>query len=227
MSMIIEVEEMGQAPTPGAGFTPAVRTPAEVAAPRLLPEDGLAALVKRGRAGELDAQSELVRRYRPRLMGFVRARIRDREAVEDIVQAISAKLVRRLPALRDSAVFEPWLFTLARNTILDHLRRSRCRPVLIGSEAALEEMCDPNADDRSREILEFLDDAVRDMSTVNRRILQEIISGASYRQIARAERISLPALKVRLYRLRLELRARRADARNLPGPSNPQRCSIR
>lgn len=225
--MIIEVEEMGQAPTPGVGEMPTGRTVAEAPAPRLASADDFAALVMRARAGELGAQSELVRRYRPRLMGFVRARIRDRDAVEDIVQAISAKLVRRLPGLRESAVFEPWLFTLARNTILDHLRRSRCRPVLVGSEAALEEVCDPNGDERRREILEFLDEAVRDMSAVNRRILQQIINGASYRQIARVEHLTLSALKVRLYRMRHELRARRLDGWKRPdGSVRPYRTNL-
>lgn len=224
MSMIIEVEESGRAANPGAGLG---RTAVDLTPASHSPGEEVAHLVGRGRNGELSALEELVRRYRPRLVGFVRARIRDREAVEDVVQAISAKLVRRLPGLRDAAVFEPWLFTLARNTILDHLRRSRCRPVLIGSEAVIEEVCDPSAGDRTREILEFVEDAGRNMSAINRRILQQIIVGASYRQIARGERISLPALKVRLYRLRHELRARRMEAWDVPGRSADRGGALR
>lgn len=186
----------------------------------------LVALVDRARIGDLAAQSELIRRYRHRLAGFVWPMVRDREAVKDIVQATSLKLVRRLAGLRNPEVFEAWLFTLARNTVLDHLRRDRCRPVFVLQDPSEHEVRDPAAEDRSREIMEALDNALRHAHASDRRILQQVIVGAKYGQIAAAEGISMAALKVRLHRLRQGLRAgargticelipRRADSREV------------
>lgn len=171
-------------------------------------EAELTGLVVRARAGDLSAQSELIVRYRARLAGFVRTMVRDREAGKDILQSISLKLVRRIPGLREPAVFEPWLFTLARNTALDHLRRARCRPESPGRNLSGLDVQDASVGDRSHEILEAVEDALRGSSDTNRRILQQIISGATYRQVATAEGISISALKVRLHRLRQELRQR-------------------
>jgi RNA polymerase sigma-70 factor (ECF subfamily) len=202
--MIIDLDDYFPAP---AGAVVAVGSEAH-ASPRGLADKDMAALLLAARTGDLEAQSELIRRYRPRLAGFVRARIRDRHAAEDVVQAISAKLVHRLPGLRALEVFESWLFTLARNTVHDHFRRVRRRPVLIGGETALEQACDPAVGDRSREILEALEEVRPELSLLQQRLLGQVLGGASYQQIARAERLSLSAVKVKVYRLRQKLKAR-------------------
>jgi RNA polymerase sigma-70 factor (ECF subfamily) len=212
VNMAINVYELGPPPANppvdavGLCSGPPVPRPREPALEAGPDGSDLVGLVLRARAGDLSAQSNLIQLYRPRLAGFVRLIIRDRETVKDIVQAISAKLVRRLPGLRDPIVFESWLFTLARNTALDHLRSSRRRPVLVEHETALHEARDPIANDGSREILEAVESALRGTSSLNRRILRQIIAGASYRQVATAEGISISALKVRLHRVRQELR---------------------
>ena len=185
------------------------RPPDAPAAPASGPADPrLIDLVTRARAGNLAAQSELIAVYRRRVTGFVWPMVRDRETVQDLVQAISIKVVRRLPALRDPKVFEWWLFTLARNATLDHLRRARRRPILFVPDHALHDVRDPANDDRSAEIRELLDKVLRTTSPSNRRILEKIIIGTSYRQIAGAERISIGTLKARLHRLRQEIRRR-------------------
>src|SRR5260221_8521604 len=85
-------------------------------------------LVCRANAGESSAQAELVRRYTRRVAGFVRAIIRQPDAIEDVTQMVFIKMFRRLGRLRDPAVFESWLFTLARNTGLDFIRPRPCPP---------------------------------------------------------------------------------------------------
>ncbi len=186
------------------GAAPPPPSADQSAGPRTDPE--LLALVVRARDGELAAQAELIRRYRRRLSGFVWPMVRDREAVEDVLQSVCLKFVRRLPGLRDAAVFEWWLFTLARNTALDHLRRRRRNVVVWAPDEVLHAFRDPAAEDRSREIRETLERVLRHTSPSKRRILEKVIVGASYEQIARAERISLGAVKARLHRLREEIR---------------------
>lgn len=163
-------------------------------------------LVLRARAGNVEAQSELIRRYEPRLAGFLRPMVSDRETVKDLLQVIFLKFVTQLASLRNPRVFEPWLFTLARNAVRDHLRHCRCRPVFIPDDAQIFGLCDASCEDRSRDILEALDYAFRRMRAVDRRILREIMKGTAYQRVADQEGVSLAAFKVRLHRLRLELR---------------------
>ncbi|MBI4622479.1 MAG: hypothetical protein HY736_04555 [Verrucomicrobia bacterium] len=87
----------------------------------------LLAIVLRAQSGDLNAQSELVRRYTARVSGFVRPIISQPSAVEDVAQMVFIKMVRRLGLLRDPMTFESWLFTLARNAALDYIRRAAAK----------------------------------------------------------------------------------------------------
>ena len=141
----------------------------------------LLAVIVRAQAGELDAQSELVRRYHTRISAFVRPYLALPSAVEDIVQMVFIKMVRRIGLLRDARTFESWLFTLARNTALDAIRRARCRPSTISDDAV------------------FLNMASSDNSAL-------IVEGASYRAAAERMGLTIGAVKVRLNRARKILR---------------------
>lgn len=174
-------------------------------------DDGeLFALVMKARAADHGAQAELVRRYRSRLSGYVRAVLSSGDGVEDVVQIAFVKMVRRLGALRDPRGFETWLFTLARNTALDCRRRARCRPSTLESEADWPELVDGTLADRSREILEAVEVVTRDWDVHSRRLLGHLMEGTGYEIIAREEGLTVGAIKLRLYRLRQRLR------RNLP-----------
>lgn len=79
-------------------------------------------LVARAKAGSMEAFELLVVRYEGRLLRFVRTRLgRDTDA-EDIVQETLVKAYRALPRFRDGAEPGPWLFAIARNGMISHLR---------------------------------------------------------------------------------------------------------
>jgi len=166
----------------------------------------LQGLIVRAQRGDLDAQGRLVRLYERRVAGLVRPIVHDEEAIKDIGQTVAIKLVRRLPSLRDPVRFESWLFSMARNAALDHVRRSRCRPILVPDEYHAVEQADPAPDDRSWEIVEALRFAVRRCDGVSRRVLDQFIEGYTYDQISHREGLTVGAIKLRLHRLRLRLR---------------------
>ena len=196
-------------------------------APVTTAELELCELVNHARAGDMRAQSDLVRRYQVRLAGFVRPILGRGEAVEDAVQIVLIKMVRRLHALRDPAVFESWLFTLARNTALDHLRRARCRPVCPSDEINMTELMDwrNQENERLREMTEAFEVMVRDWGARNRRILSLVAAGSSYREIAERERLSVGAIKLRVHRLRMRLRASYPRAAGVPTQAEASRAS--
>src|SRR5687767_607535 len=101
-------------------------------------------VVRRAEAGDSTAQSDLVRRYTRRVAGFVRSIIRQPDAIEDVTQMVFIKMFRRLSRLRDPAVFESWLFTMARNTCLDFIPRRNCRPSTVGLADETNQIPDPS-----------------------------------------------------------------------------------
>lgn len=166
----------------------------------------LIALVRRAEAGEPAAQSELVRRYTRRVAGFIRAIIRQPDAEEDVTQIVFIKMFRRLGRLRDPAVFESWLFTLARNTGLDFIRRRRCRPSTVVMDDEINQIADPSNTSATTEILAALDRALTRLTPLDRSLVTQFVAGDSYSEIAERAGLSLATVKVRLHRVRPFLR---------------------
>jgi RNA polymerase sigma-70 factor (ECF subfamily) len=166
----------------------------------------LAELVRRAESGDSAAQSDLMRRYQRRVSGFVRSIIRQPDAIEDVTQIVFIKMFRRLGRLRDAAVFESWLFTLARNTSLDFLRRRRCRPNTVTLDDEVNQIADPSCSTATTEILAALDRALTRLNPIDRTLVTQFVNGESYGSIAAHAGLSLATVKVRLHRVRPFLR---------------------
>ena len=169
-------------------------------------------LVVRAQRDDMAAQSELVRRYTVRISAFVRPIIFQPSLVEDVVQMIFIKMVRRLTLLRDPAVFESWLFKLSRNTAVDFLRRRRCRPLTVSDERELVQIPDTSSARPVEEIMEALSLALARLSPKDRNLVTMIVEGNSYRTVAAREGLTVGAVKVRLNRVRPFLRSSVGEA---------------
>lgn len=163
-------------------------------------------LVDRARIGNMAAQSELVKRYTARIGGFVRPIVGQPSAVEDVVQVVFIKMVRRFRLLRCSEAFESWLFRLARNTALDFVRRRRCRPVAADDEAILDTLPDQGSERAVTEIKEAFELALLRLNPVDRKLVRMIVDGHSYDIAAAQAGLTVGAVKVRLCRVRPYLR---------------------
>jgi RNA polymerase sigma-70 factor (ECF subfamily) len=167
----------------------------------------LTAIVVRAQAGDLSAQSELVRRYSRRIAGHVRSIIRQPEAIDDVTQMVFIKMVRRLGRLRDASLFECWLFTLSRNTCVDFIRRRRRQPSALATEDELLDIAAPASGSASNEILDELELALARLTPVDRTLIGLYVQGNSYRVMAAHEGLTPGAVKARLHRVRPFLRA--------------------
>ncbi|MFF7216130.1 RNA polymerase sigma factor [Streptomyces sp. NPDC008238] len=94
--------------------------------------DGL--LVVRCQLGEREAFLELVRLWHDPLWRYVRGMVGSAHLADDLVQEAWVAVVRGLPRLREPERFAPWLFTIARRAVADHLRQ-----VYRASEVPMEE----------------------------------------------------------------------------------------
>jgi len=188
---------------PTHAFSDAVATPAtetRFVAPELIQ------LVARAQGGDLAAQSDLVRRYTPRVAGLVRTIVSQRSAIEDIVQIVCVKMVRSLHLLREPRMFEPWLFALARNASLDVIRRRQRRPEMVSVEQEFIDAPDLSNPRAVTEIFEALDLALVRLKPTDRRLILLIAQGHSYRTVAQRVGLTTGAVKVRLHRMRPVLR---------------------
>lgn len=77
---------------------------------------------------------------------FIRSRVRDHAAAEDILQEVFIKIHQKLPSLRTSERLDAWVWRIARNAIADYYRRLRPAERLTEGEshAAEEEPDLPN-----------------------------------------------------------------------------------
>jgi RNA polymerase sigma-70 factor, ECF subfamily len=108
-------------------------------------------LVQRIRRGDKAAWAELFNRYQGRLGAYVRRRLRDHAAVDDIVQETFIGFHNSLPNYDDRRDLQTWLFTIASHKVTDQLRRIGRRPVQPGAGGDGEdEVLDRSPDARQR-----------------------------------------------------------------------------
>ena len=81
--------------------------------------------VVRLRRGDLNALSELIVRYQNRLYRYLLRMVRQPSEAEDLFQQTWLRVVEKIRSFDASRNFDAWLFTLARNLAIDHLRRIR------------------------------------------------------------------------------------------------------
>jgi RNA polymerase sigma-70 factor (ECF subfamily) len=97
--------------------------------------------LKRHDAGLLD---ELIVQYQHRLLRYLLYLTGNRDLAEDLFQETWMRVLMRGDQYNGNARFETWLFTIARNLVID-LRRRR-------SMVSLEELCDSGEDERPYEV---------------------------------------------------------------------------
>ena len=68
----------------------------------------------------------LYAKFSGKVMGYIHARIRNRADAEDLYADVFEKVQRKLPAFDAAkASISTWIFTITRNTVIDHYRRSK------------------------------------------------------------------------------------------------------
>lgn len=95
------------------------------------------ALYPLARGGDLRAFDVLYRRYEGRLFGFLLRMVRHRQDAEDLFHETFLCVLRSREVTFDQATFATWLFRVARNQALNHLRSAR-RKLAAGASLASE-----------------------------------------------------------------------------------------
>jgi RNA polymerase sigma factor (sigma-70 family) len=179
---------------------------------RIQSDERLVALTRRGNQAAYEA---LVARYQARLLAFCRHMLGSREDAEDVLQEVFAAAYNAMVADERPLNVRPWLYRIARNRSLNHLRRAQAIGV-DSMDVHLSENGASTADKvHRREEFRLLVQDVQGLAETQRTaLLLREIDALSYDQIAEAMETTVPSVKSLLVRARVSL-AESAEARHL------------
>jgi RNA polymerase sigma-70 factor (ECF subfamily) len=192
---------------------------------RNLPDADVAALAKEGRE---PAFRELVRRYERPVFSLIFRMVRDRETAEDLAQDTFIKVLNNIDRYRPEFKLSSWLFKIANNVTIDHLRRRQLATVSLDGSPHAQTAAEAQAtsldiESRGESALEAMES--RELGTAIERaigklrpeyrscILPRHVEGRSYEEIAATLDLPLGTVKTYIHRARHELREALEDLR--------------
>jgi RNA polymerase sigma factor (sigma-70 family) len=190
--------------------TPGLRGPSPLL--RLQSDERLIALTRRGQPAAFEV---LCARYQSRLLSFCRHLLASREDAEDVLQEVFTAAYNAVLADDRAINVRPWLYRIARNRSLNHLRRASA----IGVDSMDVHFADHGLSTGDRVIRresfrELIADVHELPETQRTALLLREIDALSYDQIADAMETTVPSVKSLLVRARISL-AEAAEARKL------------
>ena len=177
-------------------------------------------LVHAAKAGDLAAFEELVKRYDRNVFRIAQHITQNREDAEDVVQDAFLKAFQNLKNFQENSKFYTWLVRIAVNEALMRLRRRRT-----GQMVSLDEDIQTEDDTMPREVADWSPNPAQlydqgELRDILQRTIQGLptgfrtvfvlrdVEGLSTEETAEALGLSVPAVKSRLLRARLQLRER-------------------
>jgi len=163
-----------------------------------------------------DAISDLIGRYQHRLYRFLVRMVQDPATAEDLFQQTWIRLLEKVGSYDARRNFDAWLFAIARNLSIDHLRRRR--GVSLDDEddsgLAMADRLSASEPDALEQLLDFergamLAAAIADLPPIHREVLTlRFEEDMKLEQIAEVAAIPLSTVKSRLHRALEALRQR-------------------
>lgn len=178
-------------------------------------------VVALARDGRESAYRELIRRYERPVFSLIYRMVRDRETAEDLAQETFIKVLNAIGTYRPEFKFSSWVFKIANNTAIDHLRRKELDTLsLEGSpHATTPEGVEATAlqvgsgDESPLETVEAvelggeIERAIAQLRPEYRScILLRHVEGRAYEEIAELLDLPLGTVKTYIHRARHELR---------------------
>jgi len=186
-------------------------------------------VVRHAVQGREAAYRELIRRYQRPVFSLVYRMVRDRELAEDLAQETFIKVLNAIDSYRPEYKFSSWIFKIANNAAIDHLRRRSLKTLsLDGSPHAsspdaieattlqigdgAENQLDAVA---ARELGEQIEAAIGQLRPEYRScIILRHVDGRPYEEIAEMLDLPLGTVKTYIHRARNELRILLAATRD-------------
>ncbi|MGI8963576.1 MAG: RNA polymerase sigma factor [Thermomicrobiales bacterium] len=157
-------------------------------------------LVERARAGDQAAFAQLFEQYHSPILNYLHRMVSDRALAEDLTQDTFIKAYNALPRTKPDLAFKAWLYRIATNTAISHLRRGKIikwLPFLTDRETPDEHI--EKSVTRKMDITEALSKLPQHYATA---LLLRHYQGLSLAETASALDVTENAAKLRLFRAR-------------------------
>lgn len=170
------------------------------------------------KAGDKQEYSHLVEKYSDPVYRLGLRMLNSEQDAEDILQETFIKVFKNIQHFEERSSLSTWIYRIAMNEALMHLRKRHPEMVSIDEEPDTEEgsmepreildwCCLPEEEFSTAETRAELDQAIQQLpETLKSVFLLRDIEGLSIRETAEALNIKEPAVKTRLLRARLRLR---------------------
>lgn len=175
-------------------------------------------LIRSYQSGNDASFGVLMGRYNKQLLSYIRAKVRDRDEAEDLLQETTIKLwsfIRDNRYVEDGRFYR-WSVTIARNVIIDYYRRRKNRDTVIDSESTLDYLNEINeAADRSNAMTKIIDDENSQLMQYMLRQLPDnqqnvvrmrIDDDMSFKEIANEENVGINTVLARMQYAKEKLR---------------------
>ena len=190
-------------------------------------------LLERARAGQQDALEQLLERHQSQVYRFGMKMCRDPEDAKDVLQDTLLSVARNVRDFRGGSSISTWLYTIARSFCVKKRRKGKFAPkeAAASLEGDAEQVADPDAaaDETlaSKQVEQALEAAIASLEPMYREVLLlRDVEGLTAPEVARVTGASVQAVKSRLHRARLAVRARVAPLLGIPTdqPAAPGTC---
>jgi RNA polymerase sigma-70 factor (ECF subfamily) len=178
-----------------------------------------AVYVQRAQDGDISAFDYLVNKYRERLFSIVYNMTSNREDAADLTQEAFIKAFSSIKRFRGKSSFFTWLYRIAVNTALSHLKRNRFRRFFslenINDEASSTEIVEALSVKTKTEkgamiseLQERLNEALQKLSPKHRTVVVLFeIEGLSHQEISDVMNCSVGTVRSRLHYAKQQLQA--------------------
>lgn len=163
--------------------------------------------VARCKDGDDSAWNPLFARWNNRLLFYLRRLVTDDQAARGLLQEVWVKAIKNIGSLRDNAAFAPWIYRIARNAAISHLRQKhqqsdRHEPG--DAERLIDDDIPDNIRMENTEIVHF---ALQEIGLAEREILTlYFLKDLTTAEIANLLEIPAGTVKSRLHKARGALR---------------------
>jgi len=154
----------------------------------------------KAKQGDKKSLAAIFDQYADRLYRYVYIRIRDQAKSEDLVSIIFIKILEHIHKLDVSKNFEAWMFTIARNALIDSLRKNRF--------ITANEMIDIAKDDTNHEVnadnelmVQEVQEYIQELKDLEKDVVElTYFGGLSDKEISKV--INKPVGNIRVIRFR-------------------------
>lgn len=165
-------------------------------------------LVRRVKAGEIDAFGELVQKYKQQVY-FIAYRMTNNHAdADDLSQEVFIKAYESIGGFREKSSFFTWLYRIIMNMTINHLKKTRKKQVFtLDENISIEDTSNPRNTMEQRQLHEEITKAIGSLPLKQRVVVElAILEGLPHREIAEILNCPEKTVSWRLFQARKKLK---------------------